>query len=314
MTKINSKSVAPETEHDPIFSETNDLAVATPTQPAAVGGSEVVVNAQKVADTIKQIGEEEEFDTEWATPKAVGWQLRALRSMKGRDTTSRKGDKNRRLSREAFINLCLAYGVLSARPKNSDDGDYPDPTIKRSETSEWSGMIDENDAQGTIPTGPPDPLIPETGGAYAAAPSPEETSETEFIVEPKKAVVDAKDVNLPNVDVPLTMDQVQEKAAAYRSAQRLYLDTETYVVDPTLSTNKEKPAVGPHAAAIRLLTITTETGAPPYSISTPSRRRKCWLNLRTFWKAVRSRWSITSFTTCAACSSWAFACTPFTTR
>jgi DNA polymerase I-like protein with 3'-5' exonuclease and polymerase domains len=144
-------------------------------------------------------------------------------------------------------------------------------------------MVDDDDpdAVGTVPADPVPPPVDSDGGVARpldetiAAPAEDQMEEANLpvpavdvdtptsvdgFVDHRPVMVAAKDVNLPGVEVPLTMERVREWAAQYRSAKRVYLDTETYVPAPVLSTNKEKPALDPHAAEVRLLTITTEDG------------------------------------------------------
>jgi hypothetical protein len=84
-------------------------------------GRELKIQARELSEAIKNMGESEEWDTEWATPRAVGWQLRTLRFEKDRDTTSTKGTRLRVINTDSLISLFQAYQVVSSDiPPDSD--------------------------------------------------------------------------------------------------------------------------------------------------------------------------------------------------
>jgi len=92
---------------------------------------EIRVQATPLSETIKKMGEENGFETEWATANAVGWQLKALRFEKWRDPKTEKRGRARTIDIESFKALCIAYGIL--RPSHSDE---TSETSNPSETSE----------------------------------------------------------------------------------------------------------------------------------------------------------------------------------
>ena len=77
--------------------------------------AEIKVNSQQLAQTIKEVGELEEWSADWASPKSVGWQLKALRFSKDRDTTTKR-NRARVITKDAFIALCQAYGLVRVGP------------------------------------------------------------------------------------------------------------------------------------------------------------------------------------------------------
>jgi hypothetical protein len=133
------------------------------------------VNATALSNAIKSIGEEEEFDTEWANPKSVGRQLSALRFSPGRDSKTKKGDRFRSITERAFAALCLAYRVVNNQGENQGNN-YSDPGYKTSETSETSGTnrpSDEDGPLGPEPAHPQEPKDTESGGTAEDVPDVE---------------------------------------------------------------------------------------------------------------------------------------------
>jgi hypothetical protein len=118
-----------------------------------VRSKKIIVMASKVSETIKVLGEDLGWDVEWATARAVGWRLKALRFEAGRDSTQKR-DRSRTMEGEAFVELCQGYGLVKLDVSDvpleggsHSENIFSDPTYKTSKTSESS---DGEDAGGEV--------------------------------------------------------------------------------------------------------------------------------------------------------------------
>ena len=79
------------------------------------------------------MGEEEGFNTEWATTNRIGWQLKALRFKKGRNETTKKRERFWTITADAFTGLCQAYGLIKMVGNSKVSFSKPDTPMLMSE-------------------------------------------------------------------------------------------------------------------------------------------------------------------------------------
>lgn len=84
------------------------------------GLAEIKVETSKLETTIKSIGGDEGFNTEWVSPVKIGRKLKALRFQKGRNPQTRKRERFWTISADVFIGLCQAYGVVRTITKKTE--------------------------------------------------------------------------------------------------------------------------------------------------------------------------------------------------
>ena len=98
------------------------------------GSAEIKVEPSKLKPIIENLGEEEGFNTEWASPNSIGWQLKALRLKRGRNPATRKRERFWTITTDALIGLCQAYGVVRAFTQNASlkgsNHDTPDINVR----------------------------------------------------------------------------------------------------------------------------------------------------------------------------------------
>ena len=84
------------------------------------GSALLKIEPSRLKTIIDSLGNEEGFETEWASPKSIGWQLKSLRFKKGRNPSTKKRERYWTISAGAFFGLCQAYGVVKSSSRNSD--------------------------------------------------------------------------------------------------------------------------------------------------------------------------------------------------
>ena len=100
--------------------------------------AEIKVEPSNLQSMIESIGDEEGFNTEWASPKSIGWQLKALRFMKGRNPKTSKRERFWTISADAFTGLCQAYGVVKMLANNTES------PLSNHDTPSTNVRIDQN--------------------------------------------------------------------------------------------------------------------------------------------------------------------------
>ena len=78
------------------------------------GSALLKIEPSRLKATIDSLGDDEGFETEWASPKSIGWQLKSLRFKKGRNPSSKKRERYWTITAGAFFGLCQAYGVVQS--------------------------------------------------------------------------------------------------------------------------------------------------------------------------------------------------------
>ena len=102
------------------------------------GSAEIKVEPSNLKIAIESLGEEEAFNTEWASSKSIGWQLKALRFNKGRNPKTRKRERFWTITADAFIGLCQAYGVVKVATGKTE------PLISNHDTPHVNVRIGQN--------------------------------------------------------------------------------------------------------------------------------------------------------------------------
>jgi peptidoglycan/xylan/chitin deacetylase (PgdA/CDA1 family) len=96
----------------------------------------IMVNSSQLAETIKQIAEQEGMNSEWVSSRAVGWQLKALRFERERDSSSSKRTRLRVITAQRLVKLCQAYGLVKWSPPDdfstlcTFEGNYPHANVQ----------------------------------------------------------------------------------------------------------------------------------------------------------------------------------------
>lgn len=85
------------------------------------GPAELKVHPKKLTETILEIGKREGFDTDWATPRAIGWQLKKLRLKKGRDSGTSDRTRFWKITVDNLIGLGRAYGLIKQSPPHQNN-------------------------------------------------------------------------------------------------------------------------------------------------------------------------------------------------